>query len=249
LKVKSFHSIAKNGVLKRTIYLQNFFSNIDQNMDKNIAALFDMDGVLVDSNPYHKIAFQNFLKQHEITLTDDELATHVYGRTNKEIMPYIFGNAFKAEQSEKWAGEKESLFRELYKEDIRPVAGLVPFLEELKKAGIRMAVGTSAPIANLDFILDKINVRHYFDALLHSGDVTHGKPNPEIYLNAAARLGINPTSCVVFEDSLAGVRAGLNAGMKVIGITTTHSREELESAHLVINDFTELSVEQVLSLF
>lgn len=218
-------------------------------MNRNIAALFDMDGVLVDTNPWHKLAFDDFLKKYKITLTDDELKTQVYGRTNREIMPFVFKEAYTEAQSERWADEKEALFRELYADAAQPVAGLVPFLETLKRKGIKTAVGTSAPKANLDFILDKIHIRHYFDGLLHSANVKYGKPNPEIYLNAAAHLGVDPSVCVVFEDSLPGVEAGLNAGMKVVGITTTHTPEELAGAHLVIDDFEGLTVQQLEDLF
>jgi beta-phosphoglucomutase len=119
----------------------------------------------------------------------------------------------------------------------------------LKREGVQAAVGTSAPKANMDFILDKLHIRPYFDALLHSADVKFGKPNPEIYLNAAARLGVDPSVCIVFEDSLPGVEAGLNAGMKVVGITTTHTPEELAGAHLVIDDFEGLTVQQLEKLF
>jgi HAD superfamily hydrolase (TIGR01509 family) len=145
-----------------------------------------MDGVIVDSNPYHKLAFEAFLKRHDVFLTDEELKTHVYGRTNQEIMRFIFKDNFRSERSEVWADEKEALFRELYKE-VSPVKGLIPFLQNLRARNVKTAVGTSAPKLNLDFILEKINLRKYFHALLHSGDVQFGKPNPEIYLKAAAR--------------------------------------------------------------
>lgn len=213
-----------------------------------VAALFDMDGVLVDTNPYHKLAFKQFLQQHNISLTDEELKTNVYGRTNVEIMPFIFKHEYTAEQSEKWADEKEAIFRELYKNDIQPVKGVVTFLQQLTSYGIKTAVGTSAPKANLDFIIDEIKIRQYFDALLHSADVKQGKPHPEIYLNAANSLGIEPRFCIVFEDSLAGIRAGLHAGMKVVAITTTHTRHELAEADVVIDDFSQFSVHEMLQL-
>lgn len=216
---------------------------------KPIAALFDMDGVIVHTNPYHKKAFKIFLEKHHVSLTDEELKEHVYGRTNAEIFPYIFRNEYTPEKGEEWANEKESLFRELYKEDAKPVPGLIHFLEELKEAGIKSAVGTSAPKENLDFILKALDLGKYFDAFLHSADVTNGKPDPEIYLKAAARLNSDPDSCVVFEDSVAGVKAGLNAGMKVVAVATTHSAEEFEGAHLVIEDFEEMSVRNLEELF
>jgi beta-phosphoglucomutase family hydrolase len=215
----------------------------------SIAALFDMDGVIVHTNPYHKKAFKIFLDKHDISISDQELKDHVYGRTNAEIFPYIFKDKYTPEKGEEWADEKEAIFRDLYKKNVEPVSGLLEFLDELQRRGIKAAVGTSAPIENMDFIMDSLNLRHYFDAFLHSADVSEGKPNPEIYLKAADRLEIEPKYCVVFEDSVAGVKAGLNAGMKVVGVATTHTPDEFNGAHMVIKDFKELTMEQVFSLF
>lgn len=214
----------------------------------NFAVLFDMDGVIVDSNPYHKLAFQAFLKQYNISLTDDELKMHVYRRTNNEGMPYIFKRELPSEELLARANEKEAMFREIYQSDIKPIAGLIPFLQSLKANGVQIAVGTAAPTENLDFILDALKIRSYFDALLDSSFVTHGKPNPEIYLKAAAKVGMPADRCIVIEDSISGVLAGLNAGMKVIGITTTHTAEELNNTHLVIDNFEGLTVEKVQAL-
>ena len=215
----------------------------------NFAVLFDMDGVIVDSNPYHKIAFEQFLAQYQISLTDEELKNYVYGKTNKEGMPYIFKKELSPAELEEKAEEKEAMFRDIYKKDIQPIEGLLPFLQMLKAQGIPTAVGTSAPTANLHLILDSLEIKPYFQALLDSTYVTHGKPDPEIYLKSARELGVEPEHCIVIEDSLAGVQAGLNAGMKVIGITTTHTAEELNNTHLVIQDFVGLTMDKLQALF
>jgi beta-phosphoglucomutase len=213
------------------------------------AVLFDMDGMIVDSNPFHKIAFEQFLARYQISLTDEELKAHVYGKTNKEGMPYIFKKQLSPTELDERAEEKEAMFLDIYKQDIRPVEGLVPFLRILKAHGIPTAVGTSAPPANLHFILDSLQLKPYFDALLDSTYVTRGKPDPEIYLESARKLGVEPKRCLVIEDSLAGVQAGLNAGMKVIGITTTHTAEELSNTHLIIHSFVGLTVDKLQALF
>ncbi|MDR9408380.1 MAG: HAD family phosphatase [Balneolaceae bacterium] len=220
-----------------------------KNNRNTLAALFDMDGVIVHTNPYHKKAFKIFLDKHDISISDQELKDHVYGRTNAEIFPYIFKDKYTPEKGEEWANEKEAIFRDLYKKDVEPVPGLIGFLDELQRREIKAAVGTSAPIENLNFIMDSLDLRHYFDAFLHSADVSEGKPNPEIYLKAADRLEIDPKFCVVFEDSVAGVKAGLNADMKVVGVATTHTPDEFNGAHLVIEDFEGLTMEQLFSLF
>lgn len=214
----------------------------------SIACLFDMDGVLVHTNPYHKKAFKRFLDEHDVDLTDDELRDHVYGRTNSEIFPYIFKDDYTPEKGKKWADEKESLFRDLYKEDAKPVPGLVDFLKKLKEAGVKSAVGTSAPVENLDFIMDTLDLRRFFDVFLHSGSITKSKPDPEIYLKAADQLNTEPDNCVVFEDSVAGVKAGLNAGMNVVAVATTHSDDELAGAHLVIDDFEDIDIQYLQRL-
>lgn len=125
---------------------------------------------------------------------------------------------------------------------------MLNFLDELQRKEIKAAVGTSAPVENLDFIMDSLDLRHYFDAFLHSAHVSKGKPEPEIYLKAANELGVEPDSCVVFEDSVAGVKAGLNAGMKVVAVATTHTPDEFSGAHLVIKDFEEISVQKIIDL-
>jgi beta-phosphoglucomutase family hydrolase len=239
----------KKKYLKESPKPLNLFKIKMPTTPNTIAVLFDMDGVIVHTNPYHKKAFKIFLEKYDISISDQELKEHVYGRTNAEIFPYIFKDKYTSEKGEEWANEKEAIFRDLYREDVAPVSGLLDFLDELQRRGIKTAVGTSAPVENLDFIMDSLDLRHYFGAFLHSADVSEGKPNPEIYLKAADQLGVDPGSCVVFEDSVAGVKAGLNAEMKVVAVATTHTPEEFEGAHLVIKDFEELTMKQVFSLF
>lgn len=215
----------------------------------SIAALFDMDGVIVDTNPYHKRAFKIFLSKYKFYVTDQALKEHVYGKTNAEIFPYLFKDQYTPARGEMWADEKEQIFRNLYKDDAKPLQGLTNFLEALQEHDIPAAVGTSAPIKNLNFIIDGLDLRSYFKAFLHSADVTEGKPNPEIYLKAAERLNIDPANCVVFEDSMAGVKAGLNAGMKVVAVTTTHAEKEFDYADMFIRNFEEITVKKMQSLF
>ena len=148
------------------------------------------------------------------------------------------------------ADEKEAIYREIYAPDIHPVEGLVELLERLRAAGVRCAVGTSGPKANMDFVLEKCAIGPYFDAKVSGDMVTRCKPDPEIYLKAAEALRLRPEECVVFEDARAGIEAGDRAGMKVVALATTLSREELErtAATLVIDDFTQMSVERLRSL-
>jgi beta-phosphoglucomutase family hydrolase len=203
------------------------------------AVIFDMDGVIIDSNPYHKISLRQFCEKYGFHLTDEELIKRIYGRTNKEWIANLFGQLSKEELSH-YGEEKESLFREVFKNDIRALAGLPEFLESLKRNNIPIAIGTSAPRSNVDFVLANTNLGDYFSVILDESDVEQGKPNPEIYLKVATRLGYEPSRCVVFEDSLSGVESARRAGAKVVGVATTHSVEELSHTDFIIRDFMGL---------
>lgn len=213
-------------------------------MKNSFALIFDMDGVIVDSNPYHKIALQRFCLQHGHELTEQQLRERIYGRTNKEWLTNLFGD-LSENQWRRFADEKEELYRELFKSAIRPVAGLPAFLKTMKQVGVPMAIGTSAPRSNVDFTLGNTQLEEYFPVVLDDSAITHSKPHPEIYLKAAAALGYPNEQCIVIEDSLSGVTAGKKSGSKVIGITTTHTAEELHEADFIIHDFNGLVPEKL----
>lgn len=204
-----------------------------------------MDGVLVDSNPTHKIALKQFCKKHGYDLSETDLREKIYGRTNRDWLLNLFGN-LNEETIRAYAEEKEALFRELYV-DIKPLDGLHSFLKKLDANGIPLAIATSAPRANVDFTISKTGITHFFPIILDDSFVTKGKPDPQIYLKSAAALGMPSGQCVVFEDSLSGVMAAKRAGCKVVGVTTTHTREELTETDLNIDNFEFLTPEFVLS--
>jgi HAD superfamily hydrolase (TIGR01509 family) len=210
------------------------------------AFIFDMDGVIVDSNPYHKIALRQFCEQHGYELSERVLQEKIYGRTNKDWIPNLFGSIGE-ELASRYAREKETLFRALYEPHIHPVAGLIDFLEQLDEWGIHRAIATSAPRENVDFTLEKTGTGRYFEMILDESFVTRGKPDPEIYLKTAEALRLPPGRCIVIEDSISGVQAGQSAGCKVIGITTTHGRDELNNVDLIVDDFRGLNVRTVIS--
>ena len=209
------------------------------------AFIFDMDGVIVDSNPAHKIALQKFCEKYGHELSEKDLTEKIYGRTNRDWLLNLFGD-LDEETLRKYADEKEALFRSLYS-DIRPLNGLLSFLNQLDKLNIKRAIATSAPRANVDFTLDNTNTRKYFDTILDDSFVTVGKPNPQIYLKSAQALGFDPANCIVLEDSLSGVTSGKRAGCKVIGVTTTHTSDELGEADGVIKDFEGVTPQSLIS--
>lgn len=211
---------------------------------KKFGVIFDMDGVIVDSNPYHKIALKEFCSGHGYELNDDQLLKRIYGRTNREWITELFGQ-LPEDQLMEYTEEKEGLYRKLFAENIRPLKGLVKLLDALDERKVLRAIGTSAPRSNVDFTLNKTNTVKYFPTILYDVFVTHSKPDPEIYLRSAEALGLPNSQCIVIEDSLSGVEAGRRSGSKVIGITTTHSREELSHCDLVIDDFEGLTVDML----
>jgi beta-phosphoglucomutase len=212
-----------------------------------LAAIFDMDGVIVHTNPHHQLAWQRYYERYGKTLTDADFVEHVSGRHNSQILSHLFADgSMPAAEFDQLATEKEALFRELYAPDIRPVPGLVAFLEALKAAGIGTAVGTSAPVENLDFVMDTLHLRPYFHVLLEAGMVARPKPDPAIYLRAMHDLGADPARSAVFEDSMTGIRAGRASGAKVIGVATTEPADHLRQVcDDVITDFTEMTIERL----
>ncbi|MBS1486600.1 MAG: HAD family phosphatase [Bacteroidetes bacterium] len=202
------------------------------------AFIFDMDGVIVDTNPYHKIALKQFAEKYGYPLDEEGLIKKIYGRTNKEWIPHLFGRTITTAELSYFGEEKEAMFRELYEKDIVEVKGLTSFLEEATRLNIKMAIGTSAPRSNVDFVLKHTGIEKFFSAILDESHVTHGKPDPEIYTKCAASLKLPPAQCVVFEDSLSGIAAAKAAGCHVVGITTTHTAQELEVS-IKMKDFTQ----------
>lgn len=211
-----------------------------------IAFIFDMDGVIIDSNPFHKIALKKFCLQHGHDLTEEQLREKIYGRTNKDWLVNVFGN-LEESKIRAYAEEKEAMFRDIYKNDIQPVDGLIQFLDKMDTLGIPRAIATSAPRKNVDFTLDRTGTEKYFPVILDDSFVTKGKPDPEIYLKTVAALKQDAASCVVFEDSLSGVTAARLAGCKVVGISTTHTAEELHETDLMIKDFNEIDPRGIIS--
>jgi len=215
----------------------------------NFSVIFDMDGVIVDSNPYHKIAWKLFCEQHGINATDEDLEIKVFGRIGDEGVSNLLNYIPDKETIGAYVNEIDRNFRDVYAPFIKPIAGLENLLELLNKNNIKCAVATSAPSLNVDMILDKTGLRKYFVTVVDKNSVTKGKPDPEIYLKAASLLSVSPDECIVIEDSVSGVTAALNAGMKVIGITTTHKAEELKNTNYVINSFSELDVDKLQMIF
>ncbi|MBQ6612537.1 MAG: HAD family phosphatase [Alistipes sp.] len=212
--------------------------------------LFDMDGVLVNNLDIHRQAFAEFFRRYGVERTFDELNRH-FGRGNDDIMGDLMPREIVERVGIRELGnQKEAIYREIYAPIITPQAGLVDFLAKSNEHGLLCAVGSSGFKANVDFVLDKCDIRQYFQATVAGDEVTRCKPDPEIYLTAAKHLGIEAKECIVFEDAEAGIEAGKRAGMKVIALATTFDRSFLETteADYIIDDFRGLEIKQLEEL-
>ncbi len=214
-----------------------------------IGLIFDMDGVIVDNHFYHFKAWEKFFEKYGKQIDEDHYKTHINGRTMKAIIRDVFeGDDLTDEQARSYGLEKEEIYRDVYREFLSPTPGLVKFLEEVKKEGVSTVIGTSAPVENVTFTIGGLGIGHFFDGILDERAVTKGKPDPEIYLKCAKELNLPNKQCVVFEDALAGIKAGKSAGSFVVGIATTHKREELTEADYVIDDFSNLDLHTLREL-
>ena len=204
------------------------------------AFIFDMDGTLVDNMKFHTDAWQMMLNENGVTANSEDFLVKTAGKTNREIIPDIFPNASDEEIFE--LGErKEFFYRELFLPARKPIAGVIDFLTESRALGVKMAVATAAPVANMEFILDGLKLRTYFEVVTTAADVENGKPDPEVFLKSAAKLGVESSNCLVFEDALNGFEAARRAKMKSIGIASVNSVAELLELDSVIEAHTNFS--------
>lgn len=204
------------------------------------AVLFDMDGVVVDNLPYHVDAWLLFCERKNIPLTREVFYRELNGMNSKDTFEWFYQREMSRAEVEVLEEEKELIYREFYRDHIKPAPGLLEFLKRLRAQGIKTALATSAGPGNIDFIVDGLGIREQFDAIIGGAEVQKGKPDPEIYLKAADLVGINPSSCWVIEDSLQGITAGQAAGMRVVGISTSHTAAELAHTDVVRPDFVDL---------
>ncbi|WP_025763828.1 HAD family hydrolase [Dyadobacter tibetensis] len=217
-------------------------------MKKLSAVIFDMDGVICHTNPYHSVAFKTFFEKRELKPTEEAFKEHMYGKSNSYILSHFLGRPIEGSELLEMEEEKEGLFRTLYKPYVDPIAGFKTFFEELVSQSIGLGVATSAPRANLEMILGEIGLGPHFGSLLASEDVNKHKPHPEVYLKSAHNLGVEPEDCLVFEDSFSGITAAKNAGMRVVGVLSSHDKDELPPCDLYIADYVHLSFQDLLQI-
>jgi len=207
------------------------------------AAVFDMDGVLVDNKRFHREAWRRLAREEGFPLTDPEFWRQAIGRPVEEAVPRILGRPVPSAEAARLASRKTALYHELADGQAPPVPGVVEFVRVLAALGVPLALATSAVADSAARILEGIGLAAVFPVRVTGGQVQRGKPDPEVYLTAAARLGIPPAACIVFEDAVVGVEAACRAGMAVVGLTTAHTASELREAGAswTVPDFTGLT--------
>ncbi len=209
--------------------------------------IFDMDGVLVDNRDAHIEAFTRLFKKYGVPF-DREKFMPSFGMTNDMIFARQAPELLERYPLEQLSLEKEALYRSIFEESIAPTRGLVDFLKSLKEHGIKIAVGSSGNTNNVNFVLSRCRIAEYFDAIANGDMISHGKPDPEVYLLAAKLLGLKPEECVVIEDAPVGIEAARRAGMAAVALATTFSRDRIPDYDLLVDDFTQLGYEQVMHL-
>ncbi len=206
------------------------------------AAVFDMDGTLVDNMRFHGTAWMAFTQRHRLTATVEQFERDFAGKKNEEILPLLFGRPLGAEEAAALAEEKEADYRRAYAPHLALLPGARELLDLLRSQGLKTAVATAAPPLNRALVVEGLGLQSLFDAIVGPDGATRGKPFPDIFLAAARAIAVDPGACVAFEDALNGVRSAKAAGMFTVGVTTMASADALREAgaDAVVRDFTEV---------
>jgi beta-phosphoglucomutase family hydrolase len=209
------------------------------------AVIFDMDGVIVDSSHIHIEAEKQTMLKYGIRISSKEL--HKYtGMTAKFMFTELIKKYKLNTTFEEIFDEKEKFLFKLLEQDTRPTKGVVHLVRKLKQENIKLGVASSAHKRLVEYVLEKLKISHLFDCIVSSEDITHSKPNPEIFLKSANELSVSPTDCLVIEDAKLGVEAAKNAGMQCVGyINPKSGNQDLSEADIVIDDFSKLDIKEL----
>jgi beta-phosphoglucomutase family hydrolase len=211
------------------------------------AVIWDMDGVIADTAPYHLQAWQEVFRRRGVRYTEDDFKRN-FGKRNDSIIRSVLGSRVPLAEMEAIAAEKEELFRRWAASRIRPLHGAIELMQALREHGFAQAMGSSAPLENIELVTRRLGIAGFFRVIVSGREVTEGKPSPQVFLRAAERLGARPEDCVVIEDAVAGVSAAKRAGMSCIAVTSTNSRDKLSGADLIVDTLEEVTVAGLESL-
>jgi len=216
------------------------------NPDSPIGVIFDMDGVLIDSAEPHFASWRLLADECGGTVTREQFAA-TFGRQNRDIVPVLFGEVSKT-RLQALSDRKEEIYRDLVRTNPPIVPGADELVRGLAGLGARLAVGSSGPLANIEFVLGAMEVTGLISAIVSGDDVTRGKPDPQVFSVACERLGVSPACCVVVEDAPAGVQAARAAGTRAVAVLIYHTAEAFDGPDLMVRRLADLSVEQLVSL-
>jgi beta-phosphoglucomutase family hydrolase len=211
----------------------------------SIGAIFDWDGVIIDSSSHHEESWERLAKETGYQLPAGHFKKG-FGMKNEFIIPNLLHWTSDPAEVNRLSLRKETLYREIVVEwGLKPLPGVVAWLDQLRDAGISCAIGSSTHRLNIETGLALIGLRDRFHAIITAEDVSHGKPDPEVFLKAAGRVGVPPERSVVFEDALVGIEAAHRGGMKVVAVATTNSIDLLKDADLAVHRLDELTIERL----
>ncbi len=208
--------------------------------EKGKGVVFYLDGVLIDTRDYHKQSWFDVGAEEGYTMTE-AFFYETFGMRNAEIIPLLKGPSISGAEVDRIGERKEERYRELITGELQLLEGAEALLQALRASGYGLAIGTSAPRVNLEFMLEHVPVASYFDGYVTAEDVENSKPAPDTFLQGAAKLNLPPHCCVVVEDAVPGVAAGKAAGMAVIAVTNTRSAAALQQADRVVDSLAELT--------
>ena len=208
--------------------------------------IFDMDGTMVDSLPYHHEAWKIFFNENKVENFSEKLKDYKGGGT-LDLMKAVYGDRYSLKQLKRMSDEKEIIFRRIYKGKIKPIKGFKKFLNHVKSRNILVGLASNAIRKNVSLIIKELEIYDDFDSIICGDEVDNGKPNPEMFNETIDRFNINKDECLIFEDSLEGVLAAKNSGIKVIGITSSSSNKVLTDAGCVmsISDYLDFKLSDI----
>ena len=213
------------------------------------AAIFDWDGVIIDSSRQHDESWTRLAREINKPLPEGHFKAG-FGRKNEFIIPNILRWTSDEAEIRRLSLRKEALYRDIVREiGLDPLPGVRSLLESLAASGIPCVIGSSTHRENIEMSLDLLGLRKFFRDLVTSEDVSHGKPDPEVFLKAAGKIGAPPDRCVVFEDAHAGIEAAHRAGMRVVAVATTNALADLGKADIAVNRLTDLDLQKINAWF
>ena len=215
------------------------------------ALIFDMDGTMVDSMPWHAKAWVEFARRRGMAIDVPDLMRRTTGRNAFECACELMGREVTAVESAAITDDKESIYRELFGAAFTEVAGFRAFAAQAVARGLKIAVGTAGDRHNIEFVMSRLGMDPLPLAIVGGDEGLPGKPQPAIFLEAARRIGVAPEHCIVFEDAPFGIEAARRGGMRAVALCTTHSAAELSGPHVLaaVRDYEELARSNFLETF